>query len=246
MARVDLRERPEEEPVLRHRLIDARAGEDVGGETAEDRDEDRRGDESRRPRSQERLRRRFADAGRGREDGNRKRPQIDEIDQCVDPDERRGPGDQSARDVAAGIAHLSRRESEAVPAVVGPQDGNHRDAPKGASTPGGSGAPRSGRTGAATKRPTPASAAREPIFRIVTRFWTQAPSLTPAKLTAVRNAIERTPATPPPVSFQLDEPDPIGNGGEHVLRREERDEPAQVLAKPGGERGDAARHDHEK
>src|SRR6266508_3857878 len=78
--------------------------------------------------------------------------------------------------------------------------------PKGASSPGGSGAARSGRTGAATKRPTPARAASDPILSIVTRFWSQAPSLTPAKLTAVRNAIARTPAIPPPVSRQVQLP----------------------------------------
>src|ERR1700693_4135110 len=78
--------------------------------------------------------------------------------------------------------------------------------PKAARKPAGSGAARSGRTGAEMKSPTPARAARDPIFKIVTRFWTHAPSLTPAKLTAVRKAIARTPATRPPERFQVQVP----------------------------------------
>ena len=62
MAGIDPGKRAEEEAVLRHRLVDARAGQDVGGEAAEDRDQDRgRGEPCRRG-AEKRLRGRFADA----------------------------------------------------------------------------------------------------------------------------------------------------------------------------------------
>ncbi len=83
-----------------------------------------------RPRggAEERSSGRFSHAFADGHGGKRQSPQIDQIGHGVDGDDGQRPEDQAPRQIAARVSHLAGRERETVPAIIGPEHGDHRDA----------------------------------------------------------------------------------------------------------------------
>src|SRR5256885_8102912 len=124
-SRMDLGEPPEEQIVLRHRVVDAWRGDGDAVDGGEDRHEDGRGDELRGASTHDHLHGFGSHAIRRGDAARSQRREVADVGEYINADQRRGACDDGARKGALRVDRLARRERDVLPALVRPQHTDH-------------------------------------------------------------------------------------------------------------------------
>ena len=120
--------RPEEDPVARHREEHARRGEHVAVGRAGDREEDHRRDDRRANRPEGDIHDVRRDPARLGDLGGREDVEVRQVGRDVEQDCHGGSDDQAERHVALRVPDLPGAEADGLPALVRPQRKDERGA----------------------------------------------------------------------------------------------------------------------